>query len=92
MQIPFIVGPSIERVIVMNIFTAFTRHPAETGETYARHFLFTARASLTLVGSGLILFFHGLMPFLCSHTASNMIDRLHAELQIRKEKCKKSRP
>lgn len=71
----------------MNILAGFTRHPAEAGETYIQHFIFTARTSLTLVGSGLILFLHGLMPFLCTHTTSNIVDRLHAELQTRKKKC-----
>lgn len=80
----------MERMTAMNILTSFTRHPAEAGETYIQHFIFTARAALTLIGSGLVLFFHGVLPFLCTHTTSNMIDRLHAELQTRKQKCKKA--
>lgn len=70
---------------------SLTSHPAKAGETYWQHFIFTARAALTLVGSGIILFLHGLLPFLCTHTTSNMIDRLHAELQARREKCEKAR-
>ena len=51
-------------------------HLAETGETYLDHLRFAAGVGLMLVAAGLACIIHGLLPALCTKTASRTVDEL----------------
>ena len=69
----------------------FTDHPAEVGETYLQHFSFTLKTSLRLLWSGFILFLHGVFPFLFTHTASNLVEKLYLLLKSRIPKARREK-
>ncbi len=51
-------------------------HLAEAGETYLDHLRFAAGVGLMLVAAGLACVIHGLLPALCTKTASRTVDEL----------------
>jgi uncharacterized protein YjeT (DUF2065 family) len=51
-------------------------HLAEAGETYFDHLRFAAGVGLMLVAAGLACIIHGLLPGLCTKTASRTVDEL----------------
>ncbi|MEA3081123.1 MAG: hypothetical protein QOD54_791 [Sphingomonadales bacterium] len=51
-------------------------HLAEAGETYVEHLRFAAGVGLMLVAAGLACIVHGLLPALCTRTASRTVDEL----------------
>ncbi|MEP6982434.1 MAG: DUF6356 family protein [Sphingomicrobium sp.] len=51
-------------------------HLAEPGETYLDHLRFAAGVGLMLVAAGLACIIHGLLPSLCTKTASRTVDEL----------------
>ncbi|MEA3059333.1 MAG: hypothetical protein QOE50_745 [Sphingomonadales bacterium] len=51
-------------------------HLAEAGETYLDHLRFAAGVGLMLVAAGLACIIHGLLPGLCTKTASRTVDEL----------------
>ena len=60
---------------------SFTEHPASAGESYARHMGTASGYALRLIGGGLAAAMHGLLPFLFQTTASDMIFKMHDEMQ-----------
>jgi hypothetical protein len=52
------------------------RHLAEAGEDYFEHMRFAVSAGLMLVAAGLGCMIHGLVPGLCTRTASRTVDEL----------------
>lgn len=62
---------------------AFTEHPQDTGETYSEHLLFTAKMTGRLVYSSAVLMLHGVLPFLCTRTASQQIEKIYAIMRSR---------
>lgn len=62
---------------------AFTKHPAEAGETYGQHLLFTLGMALRLLATSAVLIIHGLFPFMCCHTASRKMKRCQAVMAER---------
>lgn len=61
----------------------FCDHPAQAGETYTQHLLFTLGMAGKLIGSGLALLIHGILPFTFVHTASKAIRESHVILDER---------
>lgn len=55
----------------------FTDHPQSVGETYGQHLKFAVRLGVTLIGAGLAAIIHGIFPFLCQRTASQVIRKLY---------------
>jgi len=53
-----------------------TRHLAEAGENYFEHMRFAVSVGLMLVAAGLGCIIHGLVPGLCTKTASRTVDEL----------------
>jgi uncharacterized protein YjeT (DUF2065 family) len=51
-------------------------HLTEAGETYLDHLRFAAGVGLMLVAAGLACIIHGLLPGLCTKTASRTVDEL----------------
>lgn len=62
---------------------AFTEHPESTGETYLQHLWFTAKMSARFTYSGAAIVLHGLLPFLCTRTASNQIEQIYRIMKTR---------
>ena len=51
-------------------------HLAEANESYLKHLRFAAGVGLMLVAAGLACIVHGLLPGLCTRTASRTVDEL----------------
>jgi hypothetical protein len=68
-----------------------TRHLHEAGEGYFEHLGFTIKASARLIGGGLAVLTHGLLPWCFTHTGSAIVNDMHAELKRRREACEESR-
>lgn len=62
---------------------AFTEHPAEAGETYGQHLIFTVGMALRLLATSVVLIIHGIFPFMCCHTASQKMKRCQAVMAER---------
>jgi uncharacterized integral membrane protein len=67
----------------------FTEHPKQTGETYFEHFCFTVKMSLHLITVSLLLFTHGLFPFLFTRTASRQIESVYLIMKSRIPKIRR---
>jgi hypothetical protein len=75
--------------ISQKFVTIFTRHPAQTNETYLEHLLFTVRMSLRFILVSLFLFTHGLFPFLFTRTASKQIETIYLIMRSRIPKTRR---
>ncbi len=64
---------------------AFTEHPELAGETYFEHLWFSAKMTVRLLYTAFALLLHGILPFICTHTASNQIDKINAILAARRQ-------
>ncbi len=64
-----------------------TKHLHDANEGYFEHLGFTLRVGGTLIAIAVVAVIHGLMPFLCTHTASNMLCKLTTEMKARKALC-----
>lgn len=62
---------------------AFTEHPHETGETYIEHLKFTIKMTSRLLYTSIVLFTHGVFPFLFMKTASQQIEKLYGIMKSR---------
>jgi hypothetical protein len=62
---------------------AFTTHPAQTGETYWQHLHFTVIMTVRLLFSALVLLLHGILPFLCTRTASRQVEIIYRLMRQR---------
>lgn len=67
---------------------AFTEHPADTGESYLEHLLFTVKMSLRFLYTMVVLIIHGVFPFLLKRAASIQIEKVYG---IMKSRIPKSR-
>lgn len=74
-----------QRVVEMKeqVERAFTEHPQDTGETYGEHLLFTTKMTGRLLYSSAVLMLHGLLPFLCTRTASQQIEKIYGIMRSR---------
>ena len=61
----------------------FTTHPHESGETYREHMGVAFGVSRQLAGAAAAALVHGLVPSLCTTTASDRIRALNACLERR---------
>lgn len=61
----------------------FKRHLHESGENYFEHFLFTFSTALWLVGTGLVLLCHAILPFTFISIASSNVKKINQVMQKR---------
>ncbi len=66
------VAPRLSRTRAQ-LHQRFTEHPRATDETYLQHLAFTLGMAAKLVGTGVVVFIHGLFPFLFTRTASQQM-------------------
>lgn len=64
-----------------------TKHLHDAHESYFEHLLFTLRFAATMVVISIVAVIHGVLPFLCTHTASGMLCKLMDEVKARKAMC-----
>ncbi len=62
-----------------------TQHLKDSNENYFEHFLYTFSIGMWLVGTGLILLCHALMPFLFVMKSSKNIKKINQIMQKRAE-------
>jgi hypothetical protein len=75
-----------QRALLRRIIDSlFLRHPAEIGESYFEHLLFTFTAGGHLLVTATVLMFHGLLPKFCQTTASRRLARINRIIQKRRE-------
>jgi len=72
------------------VLLAFTVHPEETRETYFQHLWFTTKTSLRFLALSLLLFMHGVFPFLFTRTASIQIERIYMLMRSRIPQARRS--
>ena len=58
------------------MWTRSSTHLAQAGEDYLEHLRFAVSVGLMLVAAGLACIIHGLIPGLCTRTASKTVDEL----------------
>jgi hypothetical protein len=61
----------------------FLEHPRGAGQRYFEHLRFAWRFGAALFSGACAAFLHGLLPNLHQTTASQTVNRLHAQLQSR---------
>ncbi len=61
----------------------FLAHPRTVRESYAEHFGIAGRFGLTMIGAGLALLVHAIVPGLFIRTGSGAIKRLYGEMTAR---------
>lgn len=61
----------------------FHDHPASVNESYLEHARFAAGFAFWLLAAGLAALVHALLPFAFEKTASNIIRRLYARIELR---------
>ena len=64
----------------------FTEHPASVGETYGEHLRAAAGFAFTLLRAGCACLLHALLPFLCVHTGSRAVERLHDRMVVNRSR------
>lgn len=62
----------------------FKAHPESVGESYVAHLACAVSFGLRMAAGGLACIAHGLFPFLFTHTASDTVRALHAEMNERR--------
>ncbi|MFO1242787.1 MAG: DUF6356 family protein [Rickettsiales bacterium] len=62
---------------------AFTEHPQQTGETYLEHLKFTIKMTSRLFYTSVVLFTHGVFPFLFTREASLQIEKVYGIMKSR---------
>ena len=63
--------------------TVFLAHPRSVNESYGEHFAIAGRFGLTMIGAGLALLVHAIVPSLFLRTGSAAIKNLYAEMTSR---------
>jgi hypothetical protein len=76
--------PHSPRSFLSRLYSAFNDHPHRAGETYWRHLIFTLSMAFRFFRVGLIIFVHGLCPFLLEHTSSNEVEKIFTIMKARK--------
>lgn len=61
----------------MDLFRAFSEHPASVGETYTEHMGRAACFGVRMIGAGIACLVHAVLPFLFVHTGSRTIGELN---------------
>ncbi|MHA6723719.1 DUF6356 family protein [Sphingomonas sp. RS2018] len=61
----------------------FLDHPASVNESYVEHFGVASRFGLTMIGGGIAALVHGIVPSLCTRTASRAVKQLYSEMVAR---------
>ncbi|HWB49339.1 MAG TPA: DUF6356 family protein [Stellaceae bacterium] len=59
---------------------SFTEHPASVGENYVEHFRHAAGFAVNMIGGGLAVLVHAVLPFLFTKTGSGIIADLHTRM------------
>jgi len=59
---------------------SFTEHPASVGENYLQHLRHAAGFALSMIGGGLAVAVHAVLPFLFKKTGSGIIADLHTRM------------
>jgi hypothetical protein len=67
------------------LYNLFVKHPADVGETYARHFATALEFGCTMIAAGFACVVHALVPRFFEHTASNTVTALHARMTLRRQ-------
>ena len=62
---------------------AFTRHPTAIGESYGQHLAQAGAFGATMLAAGAACLIHAIFPFLFEKTASQCVQRLHAQMAAR---------
>ena len=62
---------------------AFNRHPESVGETYGEHLAQAGTFGGTMIAAGAACLVHAVFPFLFEKTASQCVQRLHAQMSAR---------
>ena len=65
----------------------FIVHPSSVGETYTEHCKSAWGFGVRLIVAGLACCLHGLLPFLCTSTASRIVTKLHERLVLNRVKA-----
>ena len=76
------------RALRAELNRAFTEHPEDAGETYLQHLRFTSMMSVRFLYTTLVIFVHGIFPFLLTRAASDQIEVIY---RIMKTRIPKSR-
>ena len=63
----------------------FTKHPAESGETYLQHLFTALKYSFSLAWASMAVFIHAFFPFLHQNTASSICRDILGDVQDRFE-------
>lgn len=71
----------------MNLWRAFTAHPASVGESYLGHLWQAASFGLRMIFAGLACVLHGLLPFLFVTTGSDAMKALNGEMSARRDRA-----
>lgn len=58
----------------------FTQHPNSVGETYFQHMRVAFRFTSALLLAAIACLLHGVFPFLCTKTGSQIIQKLHHDM------------
>lgn len=61
----------------------FLRHPRSVGETYAEHAATAFGFGFRMIGGGIAAVVHGVIPALCTRTASNTVKALYDRMRSR---------
>lgn len=65
------------------MLAAFTRHPAAIGESYVQHLAQAGTFGITMISAGAACLIHAIFPFWFEKTASQCVQRLHAQMAAR---------
>lgn len=60
----------------------FTEHPQAVGETYLGHLCAAAEFAAWMFAGAAVCITHALLPFLFTHSASHIIERLHERMVL----------
>ncbi|MBY0354850.1 MAG: hypothetical protein K2Q12_03870 [Rickettsiales bacterium] len=78
-------SPFYQKLVVwlQPVRNLFSSHPAETGETYAQHLIFTIKMGVRILTCGVLLLVHGALPFTFRRTVSAQIKKIYRILDAR---------
>lgn len=65
---------------------AFTKHPADVGETYGEHLVHASGFGFRMILAGMACVLHGIFPFLFIKTGSKQITHLHDRMILNRSK------
>jgi hypothetical protein len=64
----------------VDLFRAFSEHPASVGETYGEHLGHAACFGVRMIAGGFACLVHAVLPFLFVHTGSRAIGELNERM------------